>query len=686
MDTATPRTQSALLAATPRRRGPPTSLRINTPSHNPDIVLVQSESSASVSALSSATSDTDSFIFPPPSKHKPFKNMKKLSLTLPSAQSSTNSLSLPLSDVPPTESRRRPSVISLPAASTSTLLRHRSEEDENMDAAPYLQGPVQVIPGIWLGSEDNVCDWRGHMERGIKSILNVAKEVSTVFDQMRPAPPFMSTPDLKTTMAAADSSYFPAHIPSGRPAMNYLKLPWSHGQGDLVHEGFPVAMAFVDEALERGDGVLIQYVLWIPAFGPPNEYTSCQCGVSRSATLVIALVMRAAAQRSPSVPSDVWALKGMQGAYAFVKDKSSAIGPNMSLIYQLLDYERTFNAGSTSPDCSSNSEEEWGRQRLMMDSNSGDDRESVEIMLEAKALDQAMEERLISRKSSASSMGSFNVGAVPPWKSRFVPRKRAGSIASIMTGGSILSEDLVEEDEEQELLGVGGGFDAPSVDASCSSAEPTEDESTTSRIPHDSASRCQPTTSLRQAVSLRVPPSAPHNKTSFAIPPPPATAIRSAFDIPPRWQAKLKSRRRPPPLGFLPPVPSSPVVPVNPSPVSPRSRADTRKPDLSTADLRTPRKVAQKTSRPRPTSMISTPSQTLFVFPPSPTLTTRTPSTMTLTSNASYPFPSMSTPRVSTFKSDGRRRSFIGVPPPSTPTVASSRVDARGWIGANMLK
>lgn len=42
--------------------------------------------------------------------------------------------------------------------------------------------------------------------------------------------------------------------------------------------------------------------------------------------------MRAAAQRSPNVPCEVWALKGMQGAYDFVKEKSHAIGPNMSYV------------------------------------------------------------------------------------------------------------------------------------------------------------------------------------------------------------------------------------------------------------------------------------------------------------------------------------------------------------------
>lgn len=46
--------------------------------------------------------------------------------------------------------------------------------------------------------------------------------------------------------------------------MHYLKLNWSHGQRDLVTNGFPTAMAFVDAALQRNQGVLIQYVLTSP--------------------------------------------------------------------------------------------------------------------------------------------------------------------------------------------------------------------------------------------------------------------------------------------------------------------------------------------------------------------------------------------------------------------------------------
>ena len=274
MDAATPRPQRAL---PPRRKGPPAPLHIDTPVHNPGIALFASDSSASASTLSSTTSDADSFILPSPSKPRSLRNMKKLSITLPSAQSSTNSLGINTvdlrqppapapSDDAPLHSKRRPSVISLPNTSTSThLLRRKGEDGDGSPTVAYADGPIQILPGIWLGSEDNVRDWTGLRERGIRSILNVAKEVQTDFDQTtQPLRPFMSTPDLNATTPAAptgpDSTYRAAHLPSGRPAMHYLKLHWSHGQSDLVTQGFPAAFAFADQAAERGDGVLIQCV------------------------------------------------------------------------------------------------------------------------------------------------------------------------------------------------------------------------------------------------------------------------------------------------------------------------------------------------------------------------------------------------------------------------------------------
>ncbi|KAI9591081.1 dual specificity phosphatase [Syncephalis fuscata] len=81
----------------------------------------------------------------------------------------------------------------------------------------------------------------------------------------------------------------------------YKKFNWGHNQEDLV-EFFENAFSFIDQGRSRGEGVLVH----------------CQCGVSRSASLVLAYVMR-----NQSMP--------LHEAYAYVKERSAAISPNMSL-------------------------------------------------------------------------------------------------------------------------------------------------------------------------------------------------------------------------------------------------------------------------------------------------------------------------------------------------------------------
>ncbi|ESK98384.1 dual specificity catalytic domain containing protein [Moniliophthora roreri MCA 2997] len=701
-------------APAPRKRpGPPAALHIDLPTQAERIAIALGDASAT----SSATSEEPSPFSAHP-KPKSLRNMKNLSLNTLSARSSTLSLRIPepqssaSSTKPELQSdqnlNRRPSVISLPNSATANRL-FRKEEDSVSPTVPYADGPVQILPGIWLGSEDNARDIPTLLKHGIRSILNVAKEVSNPFESTAASTQHLrstvSTPNLYQA-SKADSTYYPPHPPSGRPGMHYLKLQWSHGQQNLVADGFPSAMEFTDAAQQRGEGVLIH----------------CQCGVSRSATLVIALVMRAAADRSPNVPSEVWALKGMQGAYDHVKEKSKTIGPNMSLIYQLLEYEKKLkgSCGSPNSDMSSNvaeEEEEWGRRRQMLDDAESDpeeERESSLVMQEAQALDKAMEDRVIARKASGSSIASTStgIGMGAAWRSRFGnPRKRTGSIAS---NGSVLSEDLVEEDEEQDLLGVGkdseeDGTTSADRELSSSSNSPEEEEEVIYVPLRTSKSTFTPTTA-------RPPPTAPVWKSSFNLPLP-ATAIRSTFDL--SSMRTPKPKRRPAPLGPIPPSPPpiaivtendtpaplpkptpsprpravSAFVPSSPSLAPPtrkqsagslvlppmRSRTTSRKPAPPPLHLRST--VLKKTGKVPP-SQVSTPSQTLFVFPPSPTLTTRTPSTMTLTSNVSgpVPFPSLSTPRISSFRADGRTRSFIGLAVPPTPTTAFSKVDARGYV------
>lgn len=628
------------------------------------------------------------------------RNLKRLNISIPSAGSSEGSLSsaqvpaVPLNEPKRSERLRRPSVISLPPPSNplSSVL-HRKEEDGGSEDVPYADGPVEVIPGIWIGSEENARDWKGLLERRIRAILNVAKEVSSPFDTApRGLRAVSSTPNFRKSQQS-DSTYYPPHLQTGRPGMHYLKLQWSHGQQDLVNNGFQAAMSFVDNALARNEGVLVH----------------CQCGISRSATMVIALVMRAAFEESHRVPPEVRALKSMQGAYSYVKEKSPCVGPNMSLIYQLLDYEKTLRGESGSPtsEDSDSKDEEWIRRRQALDETSDaepeEDMENSAIMQEARALDKAMEDRIVARKASTSSIGSTGsgIGMGSAWRSRYGARKRSGSIASCHTNNSAISEDLLEVDEEEALLGVGGGFDSERPSASNSPDDDNEDA--------DDIPPFAPSTAKAFPAALHgAPPSAPAWKTSFhTLPPPPATAFRSSFDLPPPPVIKTKRRPLSMSISVVPAVPSSPIVieqesePQPPSalissslptarPFGTRKRVESAKPVPPPLHLRSSvlRRASQSSDLGSTAAGLATPSQTLFVFPPSPTLNTRTPSTMTLTSEVAtgpVPFPTVSTPRISSFRQKGgRKHSFIGVGSPPTPTVGFSKVDARGFFGFSL--
>ena len=318
----------------PRRNVPANlGIKITPPPVNLSSVIVAEGDSPPPSRL---RSESEPVLLCSPNKPRSVRNVKRLSLTL-QTNSSSNSLAAATQDqcpVPPSpalEPRRRPSAVSLPAA--ATLLRQREDDSPSV---PYSDGPIEILPGIWLGSQDSARDWRGLVKRGIKSILNVAKEVACPIDAStsRPLRSSVSTSDLSVEPQDSKPIYFPAHIPSGRPGFNYLKLPWSHGQPDLVSVGLPAAFDFVDKSVTRGDGILIQSVLFLSLLTFCSRelpiIISCQCGISRSGTLIIALVMRAAAQCSTAVPLEVWALKGMQAAYSYVKEKSKWVGPNMS--------------------------------------------------------------------------------------------------------------------------------------------------------------------------------------------------------------------------------------------------------------------------------------------------------------------------------------------------------------------
>ncbi|CUA77496.1 hypothetical protein RSOLAG22IIIB_02511 [Rhizoctonia solani] len=615
-----------------------------------------------------------------------------------------------------------------PMPTSTSAFATRAKEDDN--GAPYANGPIEILPGIWLGQEENARNWADLASRGIRWVLNVAKEVAppyvedaatpvgrpvdpreppkTAVDDRLRIRPSASNPNLAQPQSAflsrrrpgpppaqteqPEPRAVPFVPPTGGPSLLYIHLPWSHGQSDLVKSGFPSAMSFVDHAQRKGQGVLIH----------------CQCGVSRSATLVIALVMRASIPRDGAeVPEDLKSVQGgMHNAYAYVKEKSKWVGPNMSLIYQLMEYERALAPRNGTSSVSSDGdelseEEEWSRKRLAMEREDAEAEAAAaaeeDRTREAKDLDRAMEERMAAKKAGPPAPLMLNPPPAPgvaAWKNRFASRKRAGSVHSTFTtSDSIISEDPEEEDSDDSEANITAvpqtSIELVLNDETSVSARTTTDEEASPSAkfvtsfadtpkllpppPGKAGMKHKRSASLAISANslppLPPPPSAPAFKMSFGMPTP-LTATRASFGAipPPPLLRRLGPRGPAPPsapatkTGFSFPAPGSRAPSI-------KSHSSTKRPTplptVPSSPVTVPTLATPKTGRARPPPLrlpvtppthvtiipsSSAPQQTLFVFPPDRSHTACTPSTLTLTTM---------TPRVDKFVNPG---------PGATPT------------------
>ncbi|BGP36472.1 tyrosine/serine/threonine protein phosphatase [Rhodotorula kratochvilovae] len=184
--------------------------------------------------------------------------------------------------------------------------------------------PVPAIPASFLPSPPD----SDPMHRSLSSSPPQARRLPS-----RPAPRRSAGSGGATTTGCAGAMRIAPHTRTGRPPLEYLWLKWGHDEADLVEaQKFQAAFAFLDEARERGERVLVH----------------CQCGVSRSATVVIAYCMREAARalEEGRDAEELAGCTGMHDTYSFVKEKSEWVGPNLSLVFQLVAYERTLRGDS----------------------------------------------------------------------------------------------------------------------------------------------------------------------------------------------------------------------------------------------------------------------------------------------------------------------------------------------------
>ncbi|KEQ82583.1 DSPc-domain-containing protein, partial [Aureobasidium pullulans EXF-150] len=155
----------------------------------------------------------------------------------------------------------------------------------------YPDGPICVY-GRYL---DLYLEPTAEQASNYDVILNVASEVRNPFDSATFQP---SGPELRLDE-------------SSKSEPEYIHIPWEHNT-DIVPDLIRLVKV-IDERVQLGKRVLIH----------------CQCGVSRSATLVVAYVL----YKNPSM--------SVQEAYDDVKKRSRWIGPNMNLIMQLQEFRST---------------------------------------------------------------------------------------------------------------------------------------------------------------------------------------------------------------------------------------------------------------------------------------------------------------------------------------------------------
>lgn len=256
-----------------------------------------------------------------------------LSLRTPTNESAANPLTGSQVQVPPTPSFTRPPMFrglqSSPALATLSTHTERptrnfasagdfpqpfAEHDEHLTEdgqyhAPlsreekldaYPNGPITIYdPLIDLYLEPTAAQARGY-----DVILNVASEVLNPF-----AAELDTQVPSKTLHTAAQELLTNSPLPpadTGSP--EYIHVPWEHNT-DIVPDLYELVKV-VDDRVQKGKRLLIH----------------CQCGVSRSASLIVAYGI----YKNPAL--------SVQQCYDAVKQKSRWIGPNMNLIMQLQEF------------------------------------------------------------------------------------------------------------------------------------------------------------------------------------------------------------------------------------------------------------------------------------------------------------------------------------------------------------
>ncbi|KAI9770666.1 MAG: hypothetical protein M1835_006520 [Candelina submexicana] len=255
--------------------------------------------------------------------------------------------------------RQHPEYSLFPSAQSSLTNTQRLDELEEDDYAPlsqeakspaYPQGPICIYdPYVYLYLEPT-----NEEAMTFDVILNVAREVLNPFTRVAEDKEQIAVPQVTsdvqklelddnvttilevTSPATTDSppskakqlqaTASPTTPKATQDEPEYMHIPWDHNT-NIVDDMLRL-VEVIDERVRQKKRVLVH----------------CQCGVSRSASLIVAYGL----YKNP------WL--SVNEAYDAVKKRSKWIGPNMNLIYQLSEFKEKLHARNPSP-------EHWGGRR-----------------------------------------------------------------------------------------------------------------------------------------------------------------------------------------------------------------------------------------------------------------------------------------------------------------------------------
>ncbi|CAH1755858.1 7950_t:CDS:2 [Entrophospora sp. SA101] len=300
---------------------------------------------------------------PSPPSAKGRKNMKNLQLVVPPVRSSISAPNSP--QLPPNNStysayshNRRPStplcfyqnkdVANSNAADPMALMS--KTENAIGEELPYKEEPIRILDNLYLGSELNAAN-RSMLNRlNIEFILNVGKEVENPYLDEIVNSNTSDTNTSDTTTSYFDYQHFSSSMlpnPS-TPSDDSFKsdiqspLPQFHEPASFVPSPIDLLRS---NSLKKKSAISQRIPLTVPATSKHNKqikykkffWTHNQENLISDFDSAFAFINEA---RSAGYVMEANSMN-LNQAYEFVKNRSPYISPNMSLVYQLVDFEKT---------------------------------------------------------------------------------------------------------------------------------------------------------------------------------------------------------------------------------------------------------------------------------------------------------------------------------------------------------